>query len=125
MFRRARTWSWETPFVLNRHVKQRKGKDGQPRLVDGPEDQVRLELKRRGLPHLPDDVQVMPAGSRKPKEWRSIRPIEFYRWRKQGPRSGMAYGFRLEFQEPIQGPLALGYGCHFGLGLFMPVGQER
>ena len=33
-------------------------------------------------------------------------------------RSG--FGFRLSFASPIPGPLALGYGSHFGLGLFVP-----
>jgi hypothetical protein len=28
---------------------------------------------------------------------------------------------RLEFAEPFSGPLALGFGCHFGLGLFAAV----
>jgi hypothetical protein len=29
-------------------------------------------------------------------------------------------GFRLSFSEPVFGPIALGYGCHFGLGQFVP-----
>lgn len=29
--------------------------------------------------------------------------------------------WRLTFSEPVQGPLALGFGCHFGLGLFAPI----
>lgn len=29
--------------------------------------------------------------------------------------------WRLTFPEPIQDPLALGFACHFGLGLFRPV----
>ena len=33
-----------------------------------------------------------------------------------GPLFG--YGFEIEFAEPVQGPIALGYGCHFGLGQF-------
>lgn len=28
---------------------------------------------------------------------------------------------RLEFPTPIPGPLALGFGCHYGLGMFRPV----
>ena len=48
---------------------------------------------------------------------RSIHWMEFRRNRKEGRvRSG--YGFRLEFKEPVPEPLALGYGCHFGLGQF-------
>jgi len=26
--------------------------------------------------------------------------------------------WRLTFPEPVQGPLALGFACHFGLGLY-------
>jgi len=28
---------------------------------------------------------------------------------------------RITFEEPVTGPLALGYGAHFGLGLFSAV----
>ena len=34
------------------------------------------------------------------------------------PESGAA--FVIEFPEPVSGPLSLGYGAHFGLGLFVP-----
>jgi CRISPR-associated protein Csb2 len=33
---------------------------------------------------------------------------------------GLTYGFTIEFAQDIAGPLNLGYGCHFGLGLFIP-----
>lgn len=26
----------------------------------------------------------------------------------------------LRFAQPVRGPLALGFACHFGLGLFIP-----
>jgi hypothetical protein len=29
----------------------------------------------------------------------------------------------IEFTERITGPLCFGYGCHFGLGMFFPVGS--
>jgi CRISPR-associated protein Csb2 len=29
--------------------------------------------------------------------------------------------WRLTFAEPVPGPIALGFACHFGLGLFKPV----
>ncbi len=29
--------------------------------------------------------------------------------------------FKLTFAAPVPGPLALGYGSHFGLGLFVPM----
>jgi hypothetical protein len=51
-------------------------------------------------------------------------PIHFHRFRsRRGEKQPDALGtfLRLTFAEPVQGPLALGYGSHFGLGLF----QER
>ena len=36
----------------------------------------------------------------------------------QGRTFAVGFAIRLEFDEPIYGPIALGYGSHFGLGLF-------
>jgi CRISPR-associated protein Csb2 len=36
----------------------------------------------------------------------------------------MAFGARLVFKQPVRGPIALGHGAHFGLGLFVPAGDE-
>jgi CRISPR-associated protein Csb2 len=36
----------------------------------------------------------------------------------------VGYGFVIEFAEPIAGPLCLGYGCHFGLRLFVSATKE-
>ena len=32
----------------------------------------------------------------------------------------MPGAFHLAFPKPAHGPIALGYGAHFGLGLFVP-----
>jgi CRISPR-associated protein Csb2 len=32
--------------------------------------------------------------------------------------------WRLVFPEPVTGPLALGFACHYGLGLFKPINPE-
>lgn len=54
---------------------------------------------------------------------RQLHPIHFRRFRNrrdltQPDRLG---GFwRLTFPLPVQGPLALGFACHYGLGLFKP-----
>ena len=37
---------------------------------------------------------------------------------RQGHSSG--FGLKLSFSEPVRGPIILGYGCHFGLGQFLP-----
>jgi len=120
------TWVSATPFVLPRHPKCRR--DGSPKLtagglqVDGPEDQVRREWRLRQLanPELPDLVSVefvdgAPAGGR------NLRWIEFQRWKSGGgSKSSVFAGLQLRFAAPLLGPLALGYGCHYGLGLFRP-----
>jgi len=73
---------------------------------------------------------------------RELRPIHFHRFRaKRGLTHPDTHGsfWRIEFAEtanapslarspqldriaePVQGPLALGFGCNEGLGLFVPV----
>ncbi|MBN2798723.1 MAG: type I-U CRISPR-associated protein Cas5/Cas6 [Deltaproteobacteria bacterium] len=111
----ARVWESRTPFLLFRHPKQRGGG-----WVDTPEDQVRLACEQLGLPAPVEIERVaqLPPLKRKsqPTPW-----YRFYRERKQGGGSrgsDKTYGFRLTFAEPITGPLALGYGAHFGLGQF-------
>ena len=98
-----------TPFLLTRHPKK-NGKDT-------PAAQVRMELGRRGFSGpvtvAPVDYTVI-AGKK-------LRWLEFQRVRKQGGgrfADSRGYGFRIEFPEPVKGPIAIGYACHFGLGQF-------
>jgi CRISPR-associated protein Csb2 len=54
-----------------------------------------------------------------------LRPIQFHRFRrKRGLVQPDTLGrlIELRFAAPIHGPLALGFACHFGLGLFRPAG---
>ncbi len=47
--------------------------------------------------------------------------LRFVRTRREGkpqPPVPRAYGVRLIFDEPITGPIALGYASHYGLGVF-------
>lgn len=116
----SKVWESRTPFVLSRHPKYRN--NGKPRLrdngewIDGPEDQLRRELKHMGLPQ-PERIErtnhTVARGKKLP--WRY-----FARSRRGGKGSfaGGGFGFRLYFSRPVQGPVALGYGCHFGLGQF-------
>lgn len=83
---------------------------------DGPLAQLLLSVKRRGLPDV-KTVELIPECRRL---GRSFRWIEFKRYRKgvSRPIIGRGFGFRLVFKEPVLGPIVLGYGCHYGLGLF-------
>ena len=52
----------------------------------------------------------------------SLLRLAFARERRTG-RGVLAgptgYGFRVEFAEPVSGPVTAGYACHFGLGQFV------
>ncbi len=120
----SRVWRSRTPFVLSRHPKRRK--NGRPKLdesglwIDGPEHQLRRALRQHGYP-TPTRIEAMPAT---PAAGQPLRWLAFARERRGGGGNAvgqMAYGFEVEFQEPISGPMALGYACHFGLGQFVAV----
>ncbi len=105
-------WESITPYLHPWHAKKRFD----------IKDQIRRECHERGLPELVNlerhETVVVEAGSRQ------RHPIHFKRFRHrknltQPDRQGSFW--RLTFTKPIQGPLALGFACHFGLGLFRPV----
>lgn len=107
------TWTSITPFVPPRFLKKR-GKN----TLEG---QVIAELSARGLP-APIDVHVTDLRS----DARQLRMRHFIRSRRHGPPAPIDIGFSLtlRFAGPLIGPLCLGYGCHFGLGLFAAVQDE-
>lgn len=108
-FRSACNWISHTPFVLPRFLK----KSGRNTLSG----QIMAECRSRGLP-VPKEIELLD-----PRENSGLlRHRHFSRKRKFGPQPPVDCGFsvRLRFDEPIRGPLCLGYGSHFGLGLFSP-----
>jgi CRISPR-associated protein Csb2 len=85
--------------------------------ISSPEHELRRLLALEGLP---EPVAVEPvyftdlAGQK--VSWSS-----FHRTRSfgAGRRAGsVGYGFRIEFAEAVRGPIAVGYGGHFGMGEF-------
>lgn len=103
----SRQWRSITPYLHPWH--QKKNFD--------PLQQIQKELNLRGLP-LPTNIRLIPeiniGGTPR-------RPVQFYRFRRkrgltQPDRTGVFV--EMEFAEPINGPIALGFACHFGLGLF-------
>lgn len=115
LFGPSRRWASFSPFVLVRHMKLRKEvTDGQERVrvVETPSDQLLRELQNRGY-----ELQGVRVRDHAPDRQHWVR---FRRHRPSGPPPvGGAFGFELEFATEVTGPLALGYGCHFGLGLFL------
>ena len=105
----ARVWESVTPFIPTRHPKVRGGVE-----VDSIVDQIRQQcLATVGCAPL----EVLPFGER--DRWARFRRHR----RRGGGRRGVdrALGVRLVFDSPVRGPIALGYGSHFGLGLFAAV----
>jgi CRISPR-associated protein Csb2 len=128
IFAKAKVWRSLTPFVSTRHAKAYR--DGRPKLAangwqDGsaPHDLLRLldqHLRGQGaeIRCLKETTMSYPFGQRR------FRSLQFLTHRpggkgSRGHDSGAA--FEISFPEPRPGPFALGYGAHFGLGLFVPV----
>jgi len=102
-------WISHTPFIPPRHLK--------PRGKNSIEGQILAELESRGLPR-PNEIHVVDP--REQPEY--LRHRHFRRMRKNGPSPPIDCGFTiaLRFDTPVNGPICLGYGSHFGLGLFIP-----
>ena len=129
LFGTSRTWASATPFVATKHPKSRKSRRD-PGVFFDPEAIAaflagdvrdnwgqREDLLMRSA--APTVIHAVPfvAG---PKE---VRPLRFHRGRNRPGDDGFTrpFGaFRLCFDADVPGPLSLGYGCHFGLGLFVP-----
>lgn len=124
IFRKSKRWVSLTPFVPTRHAKHYA--DGRPKLdedgwpIGSPEQDLRRLLKQdHSL--VPTFVGVQRKIQVRPN--RELWPIQFQTQRfhgggKKGHQSGSS--LCVEFGEEVQGPLALGYGSHFSLGLFVP-----
>lgn len=85
------------------------------------EDQILRELRERGMPE-PSLERLETIRLHE----RERRPVHFHRFRsRRGLTQPDTQGsfWRLTFAEPVSGPIALGFGCHYGLGLFASTGD--
>jgi CRISPR-associated protein Csb2 len=118
--RLAPVWRSRTPFIPPRFLKPRGRNSlrGQiehelaERGVDGLRD-VKIELDDGGFVSL-DDFE---SGMRPTSRFRNVRLERG----DQSPPARVRYSLELHFERPVRGPIALGYACHFGLGVFGPV----
>lgn len=130
LLEQSNTWVSATPYIATRHAKSR-GRDR----IDSASTQARAEFLAANLRDqicavLRDfdgdvnDVKITPlldGGTFKIADrW---RPIQFKRFRRRSSDDGgrrLAGAFRIEFPQPVAGPIALGHSSHFGMGLFVP-----
>jgi len=116
----ARRWRTATPFIPTRHYKERGTKKDNFSRDQLTAMNLREELKRRGFPDLvgePRPLEHLELDGR-PLNWREFRQRRVFGDGRRG--SDFGKGFEIEFAEEVSGPIALGYACHFGLGLFVP-----
>ena len=130
VFTSSKRWRSVTPFSLPRFANRGGGKPPRPR--DLPEAQLARELRNRELPqpikitridgYYPSKLGRNAERGGRDGRVPSFRWLEFHtrRLRKEVEGYGLA-GFEIEFAEPVAGPIAVGFGCHFSLGLFLPV----
>jgi CRISPR-associated protein Csb2 len=120
---KGREWISLTPFVPTRHAKTHR--NGAPKFdaagvpIGSPQHDLLRLLHESGFPQ-PTKVELVPHLQLA----RRIHWLEFQRTRRNGRgcKAGeRGYGFQITFPEAVRGPIAIGYGAHFGLGLFVPV----
>jgi CRISPR-associated protein Csb2 len=116
-------WESATPYLKSRFDKVR------PRTFDQTigsyREQIAIEWVRR-FPKVPPpqveplvegpDRFILRIGSGRPRSTLAFARTRQGRGGRQPDTSGGF--FRLTFDAPIPGPVALGWGAHFGLGLF-------
>lgn len=116
LLRPSRAWVSVTPYLRPLHL---KGDDP----FEEVQRMISTECERRGwpAPRIELDGNYAAAGThiRVGGQLRNVLAFHRFRSRRgltQPDRTGLAV--RLEFSDTIAGPIALGFGCHFGLGLF-------
>jgi CRISPR-associated protein Csb2 len=114
----ARVWESLTPFVPPRHIKYRNGG-----VRDAPHEQVARLLALHGF----SPARVESLAAAEVTVPRPSTPTDWHRFRRLRTSGGgcrgmnAAFGFRLHFECPVTGPIALGYAAHQGLGQFVAV----
>ncbi len=112
---RSKKFRSETPFILTRHYRKGRGD-----FNEWLREEVKKECKNHGFPE-PVSINRIDKLNR---DGHSFHWIEFVRNRKNDP-SRAGYGFELEFSEPVLSPISIGYGSHYGLGIFLPISGIR
>lgn len=101
------TWESVTPFLPPRHLK--------PRGVNALEGQVEAELASRGL--RAREIVILDREEHLRRRFRHF----VIRDGVTRPPSDVGLALRIVFDRPVQGPICLGFGSHYGLGRFESV----
>jgi CRISPR-associated protein Csb2 len=110
LFARARHWISVTPYLPPWHYKSNR--------PTGPIAQLLRELTLRSIAQ-PHSVAILPYLELAGRQFFASDFSRRYKCRFAPMLPG--WFLRLSFAEPVGGPLAFGYGCNVGLGLFVAV----
>ncbi|MGH8759682.1 MAG: type I-G CRISPR-associated protein Csb2 [Burkholderiales bacterium] len=116
----AAVWRSVTPYLHPWHLKKPQMRSPAA-MAEAICEQLRRESHGRGI-GLPDLVDIRELLSVQ-HGGRALRPLHFHRFRrKRGLVQPDTLGrlLQIRFAQPVRGPLCLGFGSHFGLGLFVP-----
>lgn len=105
----ARFWASVTPVVLDRHPKARG-------LTE--EMIVAASLRHIGLPE-PVEVRLGPVSA-----YPGAPPVHQHRMRSKQTDGRLLRHALIRFDQPVEGPLLIGAGRHYGLGLMRPMRQR-
>jgi CRISPR-associated protein Csb2 len=112
-------WRSATPYSMPRFATSGHGRKVRDR--DLPEAQFRRELRLRGFP---EPTCVVPIGGYETRDGRTMTWTEFVVERRNGTHGFGIAGFEIHFPHAVAGPIALGFGCHYGLGVFVASGDR-
>ncbi len=114
-------WISLTPFIPTRCPKFTRA--GVPKCdasglqIGSAEHDLRRLLKLEGFPE-PIAIRPIPMSPIIGKGWLHFRRIRHSS--KRRPLTIFGFGYEVVFDHPVSGPIAVGYGNHYGLGLFIP-----
>ncbi|MDD4651661.1 MAG: type I-U CRISPR-associated protein Csb2 [Methanothrix sp.] len=126
---KSRTWISRMPFIPVRHPKVTRAGvpklDGRGLQIDSPEHELRRLLRLDGFPE-PSAVESVPCTSLGGHNayWSSFQTLREKDNEQENAVRRVGYGFRIQFSEPVQGPMALGYAAHLGMGSFVAAADE-
>ena len=128
LFARSKSWESVTPYIPTRHLPKRGRYSVKKRAGWEMEARREIESRENGWKLASVDFTRgadrarMSALSPDSSSSSINRPLaaQFFKHRANGARVNTAMALTIEFAEAVGGPVAFGYGCHFGLGLFAP-----
>ena len=114
-------WQSATPFVVTRYPKLRGTKRDRPEDYASPGASSCIYFDRNCSRQRSPPIESLELTETIGPH--QLRPLQFKRCRRKAGDDGgrrPAAGCRIAFPRMIAGPLVLGQGSHFGLGLFLP-----